>query len=85
MKRKPPQNRFVICLRNTGHPASLQLQKVYRVLPDSQAESDGDLRVIDESGEDYLFPREYFAFVELPPTAWRTLKRSLKAVEHVSA
>jgi len=60
------KERFVVCINNEGYPASLELHKIYRVLPDSEAEEDGDLRVIDESGEDYLFPREWFVFVELP-------------------
>jgi hypothetical protein len=58
--------RFVICIDNTEYPASLELHKVYRVLPDEDAAQDGDLRVIDESGEDYLFPAEYFVPAELP-------------------
>lgn len=51
---------FVICIDNTDYPASLELHKVYRVLPDEEAAADGDLRVIDESGEDYLYPTDYF-------------------------
>jgi hypothetical protein len=58
--------RFAVCVNNTGYPASLELHKIYRVLPDEEAESDGDLRVIDESGEDYLYPAEYFVLIELP-------------------
>jgi hypothetical protein len=58
--------RFAVCVNNTGYPASLELHKIYRVLPDKEAESDGDLRVIDESGEDYLYPAEYFVLIELP-------------------
>ncbi len=49
--------RFAICIDNAEYPASLELHKAYRVLPDKGAEQDGDLRIIDESGEDYLFPR----------------------------
>jgi hypothetical protein len=45
----------------------LELHKIYRVLPDQDAAAEGDLRVIDESGEDYLYPAEWFAAVELPP------------------
>ena len=60
------ENQFVVCINNDGYPASLELHKIYRVLPDPEAEEDCDLRVIDESGEDYLFPREWFVFVELP-------------------
>jgi hypothetical protein len=64
---KEEQNiKFAVCLNNTDYPASLELHKIYRVLPDAEAEADGDLRVIDESGEDYLYPAEYFAIIELP-------------------
>ena len=59
---------FAICLSNDAYPASLERHKVYRVLPDQEAAEDGDLRVIDESGEDYLYPTELFALIELPST-----------------
>ena len=58
--------RFALCLENAGNEASLILGKVYRVVPDVRAAKDGLVRIIDESGEDYLFEREQFAFVELP-------------------
>jgi len=59
-------SKFAICIDNSEYPASLELHKIYRVIPDDDAERNGDLRVIDESGEDYLFPSEYFVLVELP-------------------
>ena len=58
--------RFAVCVDNSEYPASLELHKIYRVLPDEDATADGDLRVVDESGEDYLYPAEYFVMVELP-------------------
>lgn len=58
--------RFAVCVNNAQYPASLELHKIYRVLPDTEAESDGDLRIVDESGEDYLYPAEYFVFAVLP-------------------
>lgn len=54
--------RFVLCVRNEGYPAGLELRKVYRVLADEQASKLHQLRVIDESGEDYFYPEEYFVF-----------------------
>jgi hypothetical protein len=57
---------FVVCVENSGYPASLELHKIYRVVPDQDAEREGDLRVVDESGEDYLYPAEWFAAVEVP-------------------
>ncbi len=64
MKRLSKQ--FALCLRNTGNEASLILGKVYRVVPDARAAKDDLVRIIDESGEDYLFPKAQFAFVDFP-------------------
>ncbi len=64
---------FAICLNNADYPASLELHKVYRVLPDEEAARDGDIRVIDESGEDYLYPADYFVVIDLPPAVERAL------------
>ncbi|MEW5830938.1 MAG: hypothetical protein AB1846_18760 [Chloroflexota bacterium] len=52
------------------------MRKIYRVLPDEGAEADGDLRVVDESGEDYLFPADYFIPIELPQTIIQALNKS---------
>jgi len=68
--------RFAICIDNSGYPASLELHKIYRILPDKQARTDGDVRVIDESGEDYLFPADYFILIDLPQTIVRALNKS---------
>ena len=56
---------FVICINNHGYEASLEQRKLYEVLPDEQASKHGQLRVIDESGEDYLFPRKMFMDIAL--------------------
>lgn len=64
--------RFAVCVNNSEYPASLELHKIYRVLPDEDA-ADGDVRVIDESGEDYLYPAEYFVVVELPQEVQESL------------
>jgi len=55
---------FAVCIDNSGYPASLELHKIYRVLPDEQAAADDMLRVIDESGEDYLFSAERFIVMD---------------------
>ena len=60
------QARFVLCVETGGYAVSLERWKVYRALPDADAEQHGQLRIMDESGEDYLYPAEYFAPVELP-------------------
>ena len=67
------KNIFVVCIRNTGYEVSLELHKIYRVIPDKEAESDGDLRVVDESGEDYLFPASFFASIEVPAVIRKSL------------
>jgi hypothetical protein len=72
--------RFALCLDNAGNEASLILGKVYRILPDARAAKDDLLRVIDESGEDYLFAKDQFAFVNLP----RAVKRRILALEKAS-
>lgn len=64
--RSPASGHFAICVRNDDYPASLELRKLYPVLDDEFAAEHGMVRVIDESGEDYLFPSEYFVRVSLP-------------------
>ncbi len=57
---------FMICVENRGYEASLETRKIYEVLTDKTAEKHQQIRVIDESGEDYLYPEKYFAPVRLP-------------------
>lgn len=67
MKRpKDSVVRFVVCINNADYPASLELHKIYCAVPDGDAALDGDVRVIDESGEDYLYPADDFVFIEVP-------------------
>lgn len=66
-------SRFAVCVNNEDYPASLELHKIYRVIPDADAVSEGDLRVVDESGEDYLYPAEYFVLIELPQAVKKSL------------
>jgi hypothetical protein len=68
--------RFAACVNNSEYPASLELHKIYRVLPDEDAAIDSDIRVIDESGEDYLFPADYFVILELPQEVRESLLRA---------
>ncbi|HSS20686.1 MAG TPA: hypothetical protein VLL54_11475 [Pyrinomonadaceae bacterium] len=60
---------FVICVQNEGYPVSLELWKVYRVLADKRAAKDQLIRVIDESGEDYLYDQSWFVPIKLPAAA----------------
>jgi hypothetical protein len=67
---------FVVCINNDDYPASLELHKIYRVVPDEDAAADGDTRVIDESGEDYLYPASYFAPIKVPAAVEESLLRA---------
>ena len=71
--RKRVSRRYAVCIRNEGNEASLERNKLYVVLPDRKAQADGLVRVIDEDGEDYLYPADWFVAVEVP----RVVKLSL--------
>lgn len=73
MAEREENFRFAVCVNNAEYPASLELHKIYRVLPDEDAEVDSDLRIVDESGEDYLYPAEYFVLTELPRSVQKSL------------
>jgi hypothetical protein len=70
--RKRPTG-YVVCLRNDDYAASLEPRKLYPVLPDAAAEKHGMIRVIDESGEDYLYPADLFVSLRLPQSVTRAL------------
>ena len=74
---KRSEARFVLCVRNEDYPASLELRKVYQVLTDQQAAKHRHMRVIDESGEDYLYPQEYFVPIKLPQAAEKAVLRAI--------
>jgi hypothetical protein len=57
---------FAVCLKNKGYEVSLERRKIYQVLPDPEAAKHKQIRVIDESGEDYLYPQTFFAPIQLP-------------------
>ena len=65
-KTSEAKRTFAVCVRNTGYEASLELHKIYAVLPDAEAEKESDIRVIDESGEDYLYPADWFVPIDVP-------------------
>jgi hypothetical protein len=77
---KQPTKPFALCVDNTDYKASLILGKVYRIIPDPRAAQDDFVRIVDESGEDYLFHQSHFLFVEFPP---EVTKRIL-TLEHAS-
>ena len=74
--------RFAICVENSEYPASLELHKVYRVIPDEDAKKDEDLRIIDESGEDYLYPADYFLLIDIPRGTAQSLHKSFTRGAH---
>ena len=63
MKKKPAESRFALCIDNRDCE-DLEKRKIYQLLPDEEADRDGYLRVVDESGEDYLYPESYFIVIE---------------------
>ena len=62
-------NQYAVCIANTGYPASLEVRKIYQILPAQSGDEPGFLRVIDESGEDYLLPEGMFVAIDLPREA----------------
>jgi hypothetical protein len=78
--RRNPRAKFVICVNNEGHEASLEIRKVYERLPDPKGERHGYVRIIDESGDDYLFPGNYFIALELP----KDIEAAIEAAELVA-
>ena len=73
MRRKDSTPRFVVCINNSDYEASLELHKIYPVIPDLDAAQDGDLRIVDESGEDYLYAASRFVAIEVPKALERAM------------
>jgi hypothetical protein len=72
MKTQEIESRFVLCIRNEDCD-DLEPRKIYQVLPDEPSAADGYIRVIDDSGEDYLYPQDYFVPIDLPQAAQEAL------------
>jgi len=77
---KTPAKPFALCVDNTDYEASLIRGKVYRILPDQRAAKDDLVRIVDESGEDYLYHKSYFIFVDFP----KAVKKRILALERAS-
>lgn len=75
---RAPAKPFALCIDNTGYRASLILGKVYRILPNSRAARDDLVRIVNESGEDYLYHKDHSVFVDFPPA----VKKKILALEH---
>jgi hypothetical protein len=74
-EKRPLTSNFAVCLDNRGYPASLEVGKLYRVIPDEEASGHGYIRVIDESGEDYAYSTERFYSIALPQVVEHILLR----------
>jgi hypothetical protein len=70
---RPTQKLLVICIDNEGYPASLERRKFYVMLRDPAAEKQGLFRIVDESGEDYLYPKAFFRTVALPQSVKKAI------------
>jgi len=75
-RSKDTEPQFVVCIDNSEYPASLELHKIYRVLPDEDAAAEGDIRIVDESGEDYIFPASYFVPIQVPQSVEDSLSKA---------
>lgn len=75
-KTDPPAN-FVVCIDNTDYQASLERHKIYKVIEDEDAAADGDLRIVDESGEAYLYSAARFVPIEVPSAVRESLETAL--------
>jgi hypothetical protein len=69
MARHKNSQRYALCINNGGYPESLEVRKVYVVLPDERAAANNYIRVIDETDEDYLYPAKYFVMIDVPEQA----------------
>ena len=69
MAKKKRMSQYLLCVRNKDYPVSLEVRKIYRVVADSKAASLHFVRVVDESGEDYLYPENYFVPIDVPQAA----------------
>ncbi|MEK7403271.1 MAG: DUF2442 domain-containing protein [Gemmatimonadota bacterium] len=79
---KRPANQLAICINDVGYTVSLDVGRIYRVLTDARAAKDGLVRVVDESGEDYLFDRERFVYVSIPAADKRRILAALRRREN---
>ena len=73
---KKSTRRFAVCVQNDGYEASLERNKIYVLIADPDAEQEGDIRVVDESGEDYLYPADWFVPVDVPKAVEASLLKA---------
>ena len=78
---RQPAKPFALCVDNTDYKASLISGKVYRIIPDPQAAKDDLVRIVDESGEDYLYHKSHFVFVDFP----RAIAKKIRSLDAATA
>jgi hypothetical protein len=72
--KKESAAQYAICVKNQDYPASLELRKIYKLVPDKGATGHGLIRIVDESGEDYLYPADYFVAIKLSRTVEKAVR-----------
>lgn len=77
MVQKNHTRQYVVCVSNRGYRASLVVRRIYRSLPDPETAPRGLVRVLDESGEDYLYPASMFAPIVIPPEVEKTFRKAI--------
>lgn len=78
IRKSRSELRFAVCVKNDGYEASLERNKIYTLIPDAEAGREGDLRVVDEGGEDYLYPADWFVPIEVPDAVEASLLHANK-------
>jgi len=73
---QPAEQHFVVCMSNEGYEMDLALHKIYAVLPDAAAERSGWIRIVDETGEDYLYPETLFQVIDVSPSLGEGLRHA---------
>ena len=73
MEVESTEARFAVCINNAGYPDDLKVRTIYQVLPDESAARSNFIRVLDETGDDYLYPADHFVLIDVPPEAQKAL------------
>ena len=79
MEKNKFKRMFVVCVKNEGYAVSLELRKIYETIPDDRAADHQMIRVVDESGEDYLYPSDFFIPIDLPKTIEQAIDLTLQS------
>lgn len=79
MESESTQTRFAVCVDNTAYPDDLKVRTIYQVLPDESAARSNYIRVVDETGEDYLYPAELFVIIDVPAEAQKVFMQAVSS------